>query len=204
MAPTFGEVIYTPRKVYIASLTATGTLAYGTPVALDYVQKISYDPESDEDAVMADGAVVEALAVLKQVTGEIETKALQNSALAVIASNIVTTVSDGTAPARASRSTITGGGKRYPYFGMIVEMRAGGDAAGTMLNNSMLIGFPKCIITNLPAGAFEQSKFASFTIPFRAIALTAPETTVFKLKMSEGADAVPTTAILFASFFTTA
>lgn len=202
--PAYGEVIYTPRKVYVASLTATGTLAYGTPVAMDYVQKVSYDPESDTDEIMADGAVVESLAVLKQCTGEIELKALQHSILTVIASNIVTTVSDGTAPARASRSTIVGGGKRYPYFGMIVEMRAGGDASGTMLNTSMLVGFPKCEITNLPAGAFDQNKFASFTIPFRAIALTAPETMVFKIKTSEGADSAPTTASLFASFFTTA
>lgn len=201
--PAFGEVIYTPRKVYVASLTATGTLAYGTPVAMEYVQKVSYDPESDEDEVMADGAVVETLGVLKKCTGEIEVKSLQSSVLAIIASNIATTVSDGTAPARASRTTLTGGGKRYPYFGMIVEMRAAGDATGTMLNNSMLIGFPKCAISNLPASAFDQNKFAAFSIPFKAIALTAPETTVFKLKMSEGADSVPTTALLFASFFTT-
>lgn len=160
--PTFGEVVYSIQDIWVASLSAAGT--YGTPVKLDYPQKVEFKPAADTDMLKAGGMGVELLTVPTHVEGTIGLGALDLDGIAVLIGQSATT--SGTTPNQQRTLIVVAGGAGLPYWGMIGRMASPGGA-------DKLIGLPKCMLDNPPQFMAEQNKFALPETGFKSVAASS-------------------------------
>jgi len=158
--PQFSEVIYNPTRVIVASLANDNT--YGTPVDVDYFEKVSFDFEADEDEIKSGGLIVEILSVATKATGTMDNGALNFAAMGIIQgdSPIATY---GVTPNRYQYMDVTVGGAGNPYFGMIVTY-------ASTLGGNLLVGFPKAMLTKKPGFDVDQNKFRVGSADFKAVA----------------------------------
>lgn len=188
----YSEVIFNPTAAYIASLNNDDT--YDAPVQIDYLGKLSFEYEADNDTLMSGGMIVEMLAILKRVTGEITQGALNMAAMSTMCGYTVTEYS--TTPNRYSQLPILTGGAGMPYFGLIV-------AYASTLGGNLLAGFPKAMLDTVPGFDVDQNKFRIGSANFSAVAPSQNIRIAALIRKYETAASIPTTAEDFLAFFTT-
>lgn len=160
--PIFGEVVYSIQEIWIAALNADGS--YGTPVKLDYPQKVEFKPAAANDMLTAGGMGVELLTVPTHVEGTIGLGALDLDGMAVLIGQSATT--SGTTPNQQRTLVVVAGGAGLPYWGMIGRMASVNGA-------DKLIGLPKCKLDTPPQFMAEQNKFALPEMGFKSVAASS-------------------------------
>lgn len=188
----YSEVLYNITEAKVALLANDNT--YGTPVAIDYLQTLTFEYEADTDEIMSGGLIVETLAIVKKATGEVSNAAMNWAAMAVMCG--LTAGDYGTTPNQYGVMDFAVGGAGLPYFGLIMRAEA-------TLGGNVIIGFPKAKLQTYPGFEMDQNKFRLGSAGFDAV---APSTTVRKavrVKKNETAGSVPTSAADFLAFFTT-
>lgn len=190
--PQFAEVIYNPYAAYVAALNLDNT--YGTPVQIDYLGKLSFQFEHDQDELMSGGQIVEKMSIAKKATGELTQGAMNFAALAIM---IGETAADyGVTPSQYSILDARTGGSGMPYFGLIVAYAATNGA-------NMLAGFPKAMLQTVPGFDVDQNKFRIGSANFDAVPPSQNVRKVVRMRRYETAASIPTTANAFLDFFST-
>lgn len=189
--PQFSEVIYNPTRVIVATLNNDNS--YGTPVDVDYFEKVSFDFEADEDEIKSGGLIVESLSVATKVTGTMDNGALNFAAMGIIQgdSPIATY---GVTPNRYQYMDVTVGGSGNPYFGMIVTY-------ASTLGGNLLVGFPKAMLTKKPGFDVDQNKFRVGSADFKAVAPSTLSRRVARLIKYETATSLTLTSGYMAGVF---
>lgn len=189
--PAYAEVIYNPTAAYIASLNNDDT--YDAPVQIDYLGKLSFEFEADQDELMSGGMIVEMLAIPKKVTGEITQGALNMAAMSTMCGYTFTEYS--TTPNRYGILQVKTGGAGMPYFGLIVSY-------ASTLGGNLLAGFPKAMLDTMPGFDVDQNKFRIGNANFSGVAPSQNIRIAALIKKNETAASIPTTAQGFLDFFT--
>ncbi|MBL8162456.1 MAG: hypothetical protein JNJ61_10760 [Anaerolineae bacterium] len=194
--PQYGEVIYNPIEVYVATLNVDNT--FGTPVAIDYLGKVSFNPEADSDDLMSAGMIVETLRIAKIVTGEISQGSLDFASLAVLCG--ITPGNYSTTPNRYSVADFKMGGAGLPYFGMIIHY-------ASTLGANAFIGFPKAKLDTIPGFESDQNKFVIRNTGFSAVPVNTTGRNAFRIRRNETATTLASfygsSSANFLSYFTT-
>lgn len=158
--PQFAEVIYNPTDLIVAKLNNDNS--YGTPVRIDYFEKVAFDFEADTDEIKAGGLIVEALSIATKVTGSMDNGAMNFAAMSIIQGDTPTTVYS-TTPNQYQYADITVGGAGNPYFGLIVQY-------ASTLGGALLACFPKAMLSKKPGFDIDQNKFRVGSAEFGAYA----------------------------------
>lgn len=189
--PQYGEVVYNITDLRIARLNADNS--FGTPVLVDYAQKMSWQYEGDEDIIKAYGLIVEKLSITTHGTGSFQQASLDFPAAVILTGD--TSSSSGSAPNQIETMDVSVGGSGLPYFGFVMSVAATNGAR-------FFTGAPKCMLDKPPGFNIDQNKFrigeAGFT-------MLAPSTTARKLvryRRIQGTGTFPTSSADFAAFFT--
>jgi len=189
--PQFSEVIYNPTDLIIAQLTGSNT--YGTPVRVDYFEKVAFDFEADEDEIKSGGLIVESLSIATKVTGSMDNGALNYAAMSVLQGDTPTTIYQ-TTPNQYQYADITVGGAGNPYFGMLVQY-------ATTLGGALIVGFPKAMLTKKPGFDIDQNKFRVGSADFKAVAPSALIRRAARLLKYETAPTMQLTSAYVQGFF---
>jgi len=158
--PQFAEVIYNPTDLIVAKLNNDNS--YGTPVRIDYFEKVAFDFEADTDEIKAGGLIVEALSIATKVTGSLDNGAMNFAAMSIIQGDVPTSVY-ATTPSQYQYADITVGGAGNPYFGLIVQY-------ASTLGGALLACFPKAMLSKKPGFDIDQNKFRVGSAEFGAYA----------------------------------
>jgi hypothetical protein len=193
--PAFSEVIYNPTEVLVAALQSGNT--YGTPVAIDYMQKVSFETEADQDEIKSGGVIVEALAIPTKIAGELEVAALNLTQTATMLGYNAQTY--GVDPNQYGVMDGIMGGQGLPYFGMLVRYQA-------TLGGDLIVGFPKAMLETVPSFDVDQNKFRVGSANFNAYAPSTTRRAAYRFKKNQVGASLASqyaTAGNFLAFFTT-
>lgn len=182
--PQFAEVIYNPTDLIVAKLNNDNS--YGTPVRIDYFEKVAFDFEADTDEIKAGGLIVEALSIATKVTGSMDNGALNFAAMSIIQGDTPPAVY-GTTPSQYQYLDITVGGAGNPYFGLIVQY-------ASTLGGALLACFPKVMLTKKPGFDIDQNKFRVGSAEFGAYAPSTISRRVARLLKYETAPTMQLTS----------
>lgn len=141
-----------PYSVSAAKVAAWSfaTYQYGTPVALNYLQSITMEPQHDTDQLMNMGAVERMLSVLKSVAVGLKMGGLDWTGLAVMTG--MANSDSGSGANEELRNEMEGGGAGLPYFGAALQMDTD--------DGSLLHLYVRLIkLDSYPAIAPEMNKF---------------------------------------------
>ena len=153
LSPEYGQVAFTLQGASVASfnpLASSLATAYGTPIALEYVQMLEVNPEADTDEIMTQGMTTEGLAVVKKATGKMTFAALNVAAYTPLFG--ITPTSTGSTPNRIKTVKWTAGKRGNPYFGLVGKLYG-------LSTSDLHLGFYKCQMLNHPTIKVEQNKF---------------------------------------------
>lgn len=189
--PAFSEVIYNPIDLIVAKLNTDNS--YGTPVRVDYFEKVAFDFEADEDEIKSGGLIVEKLSIATKVTGTMDNGALNFAAMSILQGDAPTTVYS-TTPNQYQYTDITVGGAGNPYFGLLVQY-------ASTLGGSLIAGFPKSMLTKKPGFDIDQNKFRVGSAEFNALAPSVISRRVARLLKYETAPSFVLTSAYVQGFF---
>jgi hypothetical protein len=191
--PKYGDVIYNPKAAVVAAITATDPdIVYGTPVFVDYIDRVSFEFEADNDELNSGGQTVEAISIIKKGTGTLMLGSLDLTGSSVPMLGI-TAQTYGTTPNRYTIAKPKTGGQGLPYFGMIVEYAA--------LNGAnCVVAFPKCLLETYPAFDVEQNRFRRGEAAFSFFSPSVIKRELYLLRTNETAAALPATQLAFQSY----
>lgn len=189
--PAYSEVVYNPTDLIVAKLNNDNT--YGTPVRIDYFEKVTFDFEADTDEIKSGGLIVEALSIATKVTGSLDNGALNFAAMSIIQGDTPTT-SYGVTPNQYQYADITVGGSGNPYFGLIVLY-------ASTLGGNLLAGFPKAMLSKKPAFEVDQNKFRVGSAEFGAYAPSVISRRVARLLKYETATTLQLTSAYVQGIF---
>lgn len=188
--PEFGSVIYNPYEAWVARLNNDNT--FGTPVKVEYLDRVSYEYESDTDEIMSGGTVVEAISIPTKVAGNLNNASLDTPVLEILTGT--TSTSSGSAPNRIATLDFVFGGSGLPYFGLIVAYAATYDA-------NVLIGFPKCKLDTIPSFDMEQNQFRRGEAEFSGFPASTVTRKGIRMRKYETPSQIPTTATAWNTWF---
>jgi len=189
--PQFSEVIYNPIDLIVAKLNNDNT--YGTPVRIDYFEKVAFDFEADTDEIKSGGLIVEALSIATKVTGSSENGALNFAAMSIIQGDTPTSVYQ-TTPSQYQYADIQVGGAGNPYFGQIVQY-------ASTLGGGALVGFPKSMLSKKPGFDIDQNKFRVGSAEWSAFAPSTISRRVCRILKYETAPTMQLTSAYIQGFF---
>jgi len=190
--PQFSEVIYNPIDLIVAKLNNDNT--FGTPVRIDYFEKVAFDFEADTDEIKSAGLIVEALSIATKVTGNMDNGALNYAAMTIIQNDTPPSVY-GTTPNQYQYVDWTVGGAGNPYFGMMVLY-------ATTLGGAFIAGFPKSMLNKKPGFDIDQNKFRVGSAEFSAFAPSTISRRVARgMKMETAPTSLPLTSAYMQGFF---
>lgn len=160
---------YLARAISVALWNAS-TETYGTPVSVNNIQGISFEPTMDNDEMQVLGANEESLAVLKGMDVSMQFGGLDWSSLAIM---------QGTNDASSGGATHVNedeGGQNLPYFGLVAAISLhGGREAHVYL--------PKCQLdSRVPLDISDQNQFVMPEIDAKALRLRLADGTTFPIR----------------------
>lgn len=182
--PQFAEVIYNPTDLIVAKLNNDNS--YGTPVRIDYFEKVAFDFEADTDEIKAGGLIVEALSIATKVTGSMDNGAMNFAAMSILQGDTPPAVY-GTTPSQYQYLDVTVGGAGNPYFGLIVQY-------ASTLGGALLACFPKAMLSKKPGFDIDQNKFRVGSAEFGAYAPSTISRRVARLLKYETAPTMQLTS----------
>lgn len=189
--PQFAEVIYNPTDLIVAKLNNDNT--YGTPVRIDYFEKVAFDFEADTDEIKAGGLIVEALSIATKVTGSMDNGALNFAAMSILQGDTPPAVY-GTTPSQYQYLDVTVGGAGNPYFGLMVQY-------ASTLGGAVIVGFPKSMLSKKPGFDIDQNKFRVGSAEFGAYAPSTISRRVARVLKYETAPTMTLSSAYMQGFF---
>lgn len=188
--PEYGEVAFTLSEIRVAPLLSNGT--YGTSVALDYGQKLSFEPQADTDQIKAYGMIVERLAVTTHATGSLDQGLVDFDAYAVMIAGLAASSSEtGSSPNKTTVLEHLVGDAGLPYFGLIGRLAA-------LRGAGLHLGFRKCMLDKVPGFTVDQNKFILPSTTMTMITSDVTTRQLLRLKRLETNTAIP---VDFNTFF---
>lgn len=157
--PDYGEVAFTLKALQVAALSSGGT--YGTPVALDYEQTLTIEPQADTQEIKSRGLLKKLLTVITHANLSFQEAKINEDALAIIAG--MTSSTSGSTPNELTQARLAAGGAGLPRFGLIGRL-VSEDGAGD------LVGLPDCKLDTAPALTINQNEFVMQEVAGRAVA----------------------------------
>lgn len=177
---SYGEIIFSPLGVHIAALNADNS--YGTPALVDYVQKVNFTPEFDDDTIKAYGVNLEAAAWA--IGGESEIEEASLSQLAKDIAMGTTPSTSGVTPNEIKQITIVGGGAGHPYIGIVYIFAATDGSA-------VVLACPKSMLAEAPEWEVEQNKFRTGEMKLTHLAGSQTLKNIYRYELYESASDLP-------------
>lgn len=153
--------VWTLHNLKIAPWISGDT--YGSDVTLQLQQKLSVDPQADQDALKAGGVVRRLLNVFTMIEGTLGVGEMNWEAIYTL-TGVNRTFSDSGGPAEEISMKFAGLGGNEPYFGLVGRMYSDN-------GSDVLIGLYKAQCQKRPQITLnDQNKFMMSDTPIRAIA----------------------------------
>lgn len=182
--------IWTLHSLKIATWSAGDS--YGSDVTLQLQQKLTVDPQMDQDTLKAGGYVRRLLAVFTMIEGTLGAGEINWEAIYTL-TGVNRTFSDSGGAAETITTAFAALGGNEPYFGLLGRMYSDS-------GSDVLVGLYKAMCQKRPSIMLnDQNRFVMTDTPIRAIARDS-DNLVYKIQRRAGGQstALPSVAAFLA------